>query len=77
MADDIDQAQEMDALFREAALSKLRAAIIPEETAGDGACIDCGDEIAPARLLAVPTACRCTICQNIFNERTRWGTKAA
>jgi RNA polymerase-binding transcription factor DksA len=35
-----------------------------------GACIDCGVAIDPARLLAWPTARRCTACQG-ENERSR------
>jgi RNA polymerase-binding transcription factor DksA len=31
-----------------------------------GECVDCGDQIAPARLVAYPTATRCIECQEAF-----------
>src|SRR5512144_2669269 len=34
-----------------------------------GVCIDCGDPIAPARLLAYPTATRCIECQETHEAR--------
>lgn len=32
-------------------------------------CIDCGDPIDPARLEAMPSACRCVVCQTITDRR--------
>jgi len=34
-----------------------------------GQCVSCGETIAPARLLAQPTAARCTACQAAFERR--------
>ena len=34
-----------------------------------GICVDCGDDIAPARLLAYPTATRCIECQQTHEAR--------
>lgn len=34
-----------------------------------GICIDCGEDIAYARLLAYPTAKRCIDCQRVHEER--------
>lgn len=34
-----------------------------------GQCADCGEPIAPARLLAQPTAARCTACQAALERR--------
>lgn len=34
-----------------------------------GQCVDCGEPIAPARLLAQPIASRCTACQSAFERR--------
>lgn len=40
--------------------------------AGDyGQCSDCGEAIAPARLLAQPTATRCTACQSAAEQHAR------
>jgi DnaK suppressor protein len=46
----------------EAALARLR-----EERYG--VCIDCGEPIAPARLLAYPTATRCIECQQTHEAK--------
>lgn len=35
-----------------------------------GTCIECGDEIAAARLRAYPCALRCTACQNAVERRS-------
>lgn len=32
-------------------------------------CIGCGDPIDPARLEAMPSACRCIVCQTITDRR--------
>ena len=47
----------------DAALARMR-----DGTYGD--CIDCGVEIAPARLAAYPTAKRCVRCQDAFEKKT-------
>ncbi|MEK8030046.1 TraR/DksA C4-type zinc finger protein [Ideonella sp. DXS29W] len=36
-----------------------------------GECIDCGESISPARLLAQPTAMRCTACQRNAEHQGR------
>ena len=46
----------------DAALARMRAGSY-------GVCIDCGEAIAPARLLAYPTATRCIECQQTFEAR--------
>ncbi len=46
----------------DAALARLR-----DETYGT--CVDCGEPIAPARLLAYPTARRCIECQQTLEAR--------
>lgn len=34
-----------------------------------GECIDCGQDIAPERLAAQPTASRCVICQGAYEKK--------
>ena len=34
-----------------------------------GECVDCGQDIAPERLLAQPTAVRCLICQGAWEKK--------
>jgi DnaK suppressor protein len=34
-----------------------------------GECIDCGQDIAPQRLMAQPTATRCLICQGAYEKK--------
>ena len=46
----------------DAALARMR-----EGTYGD--CVDCGIEIAPARLAAYPTAQRCIKCQDAYEKK--------
>jgi len=41
-----------------------------------GICIDCGEEIADARLRAYPTATRCTECQTGYEKRHGLGTSS-
>jgi len=41
-----------------------------------GVCVDCGEEIADARLIAYPTATRCTECQTAFEKRHGLGTSS-
>jgi RNA polymerase-binding protein DksA len=50
-------------------LTEVDAALqrIADGTYGD--CIDCGEDIAPARLVAYPTAMRCIECQQTFEAR--------
>lgn len=36
---------------------------------GYGECIDCGQDIAPQRLAAQPTASRCVICQGAYEKK--------
>lgn len=59
VARDIREIQDIDA-----ALKRI-------EDGDYGICIDCGAEIAPARIAAYPTAKRCLPCQ-VKRERVRW-----
>jgi DnaK suppressor protein len=40
-----------------------------------GICNDCGGEIPPARLEAMPEAVRCVVCQRLFEGRHRQQTR--
>ncbi len=44
-------------------LAAIDAALARLDTPDYGVCIDCGADIGEARLLAEPTALRCTACQ--------------
>lgn len=41
-----------------------------------GVCIDCGEAVAAARLVAYPTAKRCTACQTTYEKRHGIGRSA-
>ncbi len=66
--DIFDQAQELERLEREAALSRARNASAqasegPEWIDGVACCRECGEPIPPARLAAVPGVGLCKACQ--------------
>jgi len=68
MPDEIDRAQEQEAQYLAACLANARARAgcsEPQERDEQGrvVCADCGETIPPARLAKVPTATRCTKCQ--------------
>ena len=50
-------------------LANVDAALARLRDDSYGVCIDCGDPIAPARLLAYPTATRCIECQETHEAR--------
>lgn len=64
-----DEAQmEIDSAEVELHLAELRQIEQARARLADGSygqCVDCGETIAPARLLAQPTAVRCTACQSV------------
>ena len=41
-----------------------------------GICVDCEEAIADARLVAYPTAKRCTECQTVYEKRRGLGTSS-
>ena len=59
VADGVAELEEVDA-----ALERARSGMY-------GTCVDCDDPIAPARLLAHPTAMRCIACQEAYEVRRR------
>ena len=78
--DIFDQAQANDELFRQAALNRHYAGRqnpVPTPTLplkGRGSrCMDCGGEIEPERLKALPYAVRCVGCQTKKERRERHG----
>lgn len=70
MADDADRAQKEIDRLQEDALARLRVRAIEGERAAAllhgafGHCVDCGEEIDPARREAMPRAVRCLQCQS-------------
>ena len=70
MADDADRAQKEIDRLQEDALARLRVRAIEGERAAallrgvPSHCVDCGDEIDPARREAMPSAVRCLPCQS-------------
>lgn len=50
-----------DAVLRRE-IAEVRAALVRIERGEYGTCIACGEDIAPARLEALPTATRCIAC---------------
>jgi len=86
--DVFDQAQANDELFRRAALSRhfsgqrishCERPMSGQATIGSGpgigrrVCRDCGEEIEPVRLKALPFAVRCLDCQTKKERRERNG----
>jgi RNA polymerase-binding transcription factor DksA len=50
-------------------LTEVDAALARMRDGSYGDCVDCGVAIAPARLLAYPTARRCVVCQGAFEKK--------
>ena len=66
--DEADIANELAQLRLEQGVSHIRAAAAVTE-AGDGICIDCDEDIPPARMKAKPGALRCISCQVDYEYR--------
>jgi len=68
--DVFDQAQEMDAIFRNRAIELHRKRM---EAIGDTMthCIDCGDEIPEARRTILPGCTHCVHCAEKIEESER------
>lgn len=73
MADEIDNAQKYDELYRNSALIKAKARHTEEEDLliinGVRCCLDCEKPIPPARLELQPDARRCVKCQEKKEKR--------
>jgi RNA polymerase-binding transcription factor DksA len=54
-----------------AELAEVEAALERLSHGSYGTCVECGEPIAPARLLAYPTAIRCIDCQSAYELRRR------
>lgn len=67
MADIIDRAQGYDEFYRQQAINDHFARRSTEQVTSNE-CIDCGEEIDPARLRAKPDAVRCIGCQINFER---------
>lgn len=67
--DELDRAQEREQQDRGLALEALRRKL-DSEHAGGGSheCQGCGEEIDPRRRVAVPSATRCTECQERWEK---------
>jgi DnaK suppressor protein len=52
-----------------AELTEVDAALVRMRDGAYGECVDCGVEIAPARLAAYPTARRCIGCQDAYEKK--------
>tara|TARA_R110001583_G_scaffold178954_2_gene335271 strand:+ start:3023 stop:3226 length:204 start_codon:yes stop_codon:yes gene_type:complete len=63
MPDVIDAAQELEIRLRDRAVRSVcnRAA-----KSGRSICVDCEGQIEAARLVAMPSACRCIECQKTY-----------
>lgn len=71
MPDTADTAQAAESLLRETAIHAARRRPTGDQVTDDLGvivCRDCGEPLALARLLAVPTACRCVECQTAADE---------
>lgn len=64
MTDVIDEAQEIEAAERQAAIARIRISQVEPRAEGDTACMGaCGDDIDEERLAAQPAARLCLECQ--------------
>ncbi|MGL0943370.1 TraR/DksA C4-type zinc finger protein [Vibrio vulnificus] len=67
MTEQIDQAQELEQLFRDRALASHKKSMSherpDEDECGNRYCLTCGVIIEPARIKAMPQACHCVSCQ--------------
>jgi RNA polymerase-binding transcription factor DksA len=52
-----------------AALADVEGALRRIASGSYGECVDCGEQIAPARLKAYPAATRCVDCQGAYEKR--------
>ena len=50
-------------------LNDLQSALVRLDGGSYGLCAECGLDIEPARLRALPTAQRCSTCQQVFEHR--------
>lgn len=67
MTDQFDRAQELETLFRNAAISNrpIQAEEKPDEDEdGNRYCLNCGSVVPPKRIEALPNAVRCVSCQS-------------
>ncbi|EOB9552181.1 TraR/DksA C4-type zinc finger protein [Vibrio vulnificus] len=68
MTEQIDQAQELDQLFRDRALANHKKSITlekpDEDEFGNRYCLTCGIVIPVARIKVMPSACHCVSCQS-------------
>lgn len=66
MADNADRAQEND----ERVMRRFESRPTPvRDLRASTECMECGDEIAPARLKIFPYAIRCAECQGFFEQQ--------
>ncbi|WP_414039399.1 TraR/DksA C4-type zinc finger protein [Acidithiobacillus sp. M4-SHS-6] len=74
MPDIFEQASDLEDLERSHILSKHRNRQVemPDEADGIRYCLDCGDEIPEARVLAI-NAVRCVHCAGIRERRLKQG----
>lgn len=49
-------------------LREIEATLARLDADSYGSCVDCGDDIGYARLLACPTALRCYPCQKVYEK---------
>lgn len=67
MSDISDKASEIEQLQRELALKRHQN----KRQVSSPYCVDCGDDIPPARLQAIQGCCRCVSCQQIYEQQAR------
>lgn len=70
MTDQFDQAQRLEAFYRDRAIDAARKPL-QVEPAPDDDCEDCGDPIDPERRRALPAVRTCVTCQEARERRAR------
>lgn len=68
MSDIVDHAERLEAMVRDAGITRARIAVAGP---GSDVCEDCGDDIEPTRRAAMPAATRCSCCQHDFEHHNR------
>jgi phage/conjugal plasmid C-4 type zinc finger TraR family protein len=73
MSCEFDFAQAMEQREREAVIARLRSTV--NAGCGSPVCLECGDDIEPARLKVMPNARHCVDCQSARERKAsapRW-----
>ena len=69
--DQFDRAQELDARYRQQAMTIWQQGLDAQQSPSNRYCEECEEEIPEERRLAVPGCRRCRNCQQLWEQRNR------